>query len=183
MSLIFLDRDGVINRFPGKGRYVTSIAQFYFLPGAKKAVRLLSDAGHELVVISNQGCVSRGYLTEKKLKLITDRMLASVERAGGRIRKVFYCIHQTADACGCKKPRLGLIRKAVGRRRGLLKKAYFIGDSKEDVETAAGAGCRSILVLSGRSKKKDITDFKTRPDQVKKDILEAAKWILRTERS
>ena len=158
MSLIFLDRDGVINRFPGKDRYVTSFSHFSFLPGVKLAVRLLSEAGHELVVISNQGGVSRGTITEKKLWLMTRRMLASLERAGGNIRKVFYCTHQTSDACGCKKPKLGLIRKAVGHRRGLLKKAYFIGDSKEDVETAAGAGCRSILVLSGRSKKKDIAE-------------------------
>lgn len=178
MSLIFLDRDGVINRFPGKGLYVTRWSQFSFLPGAKEAVRLLSDAGHELVVISNQGCVSRGYITEKDLWLMTKRMIVSLERSGGRIRKVYYCVHQTSDACGCKKPKLGLIRKAIGRRRGLLKKAYFIGDSKEDVETAAAAGCRSVLVLSGRSKKKDIADFKIKPDEIKKNILEAARWIL-----
>ena len=99
--IIFLDRDGVLNRFPGKGRYVTRWSPFSFLPGAKKAVRLLSDAGHELVVISNQGGVSRGLLTKKDLQGITDRMLGAVERSGGKIHKVFYCIHQTSDACNC----------------------------------------------------------------------------------
>ncbi len=181
--IIFLDRDGVLNRFPGKGQYVTQWSQFSFLPGAKKAIRFLSDAGHELVVISNQGGVSRGLLTKKDLKLITDRMLEEIERSGGKIRKVFYCVHQTSDQCGCKKPKLGLIMKAVGRRRGVLKNAFFIGDSREDIETAAGAGCRSILVLSGRSQKKDVSDFKAKPDKIKKNILEAARWILKRTRS
>ena len=179
--IIFLDRDGVLNRFPGKGRYVTRLSHFKFLPGAKKAVRLLSEAGHELVVISNQGCVSRGLLTNKNLKRMTDRMLSDIERFGGKIDQVFYCVHQTSDGCGCKKPKLGLIRKAVGRRRGILKKAFFIGDSREDIETAAGAGCRSILVLSGRSKKKDVSEFKFKPDCIKKNILEAAQWILKNQ--
>lgn len=183
MSLIFLDRDGVLNRFPGKGRYVTRWSQFSFLPGAKKAIRLLNKAGHELVVISNQGGVSHGLLTKKDLKRITDRMLDEIERSGGKIRKVFYCVHQTSDECDCKKPKLGLIRKAVGRRRGALQRAFFIGDSREDVETAAGADCRSILVLSGRSKRKDVADFVTKPDEIKKNILEAARWILKKRKS
>ncbi len=179
MSFIFLDRDGVINRFPGKGVYVTRLSNFVFLPGSKKAIQLLADAGHTLAVISNQGCVSRGTLTREGLKTITARMLAGIKKSGGKLRGVYYCMHQASDKCGCKKPKLGLIKKAVKRRPGALINSIFIGDSREDMQAAKKAGCLSILVLSGRSKKKDIADFEFKPDEVKKNLLEAARWILK----
>ena len=179
MSLIFLDRDGVINRFPGKGLYVTRQSDFVFLSGARQAIRLLSRAGHELAVISNQGCVSRGTLTKKELRAITRRMLSAVEKSGGKIHRVHYCLHQTKDRCGCKKPKLGLIREAVKGRRRLLKGSFFVGDSWEDMEAARRAGCRAVLVLSGRAKRKNLREFKVGPELVKKNLLEAARWILK----
>ncbi len=179
MSLIFLDRDGVLNRFPGKGVYVTRLSDFTFLPGAKKAVKLLTHAGHELIVISNQGCVSRGTLTPEGLTAITDYMLDKIQKSGGKIHRVYYCMHQTSDKCGCKKPKLGLVMKAVRGRKEILKNSFFVGDSREDIETAKKAGCLSVLVLSGRSQRKDVEDFEIKPDEIKKNILDAARWILK----
>ena len=112
-KIIFLDRDGVINKFPGMGHYVTSLKSFRFLPNVKKAIALLTKNNYEIYVISNQGCVSRGLITVEGLDKITARMLRSVQAAGGAIKKVFYCIHQTSDRCECKKPKI----KFFGRRK------------------------------------------------------------------
>ena len=179
MSLVFLDRDGVINRFPGKGLYVTRKSDFVFLPGARRAIALLTRAGHEIAVISNQGGVCRGLLTKKELQSMTKRMLAAVEESGGKIQRVHYCLHQSADKCGCKKPKLGLIREAVKGRRGLLKNSFFVGDSEEDMEVAYRSGARAVLVLSGRTKKEDLPGNKFALETVKRNLLEAARWILK----
>ena len=177
MSFVFLDRDGVLVRFPGKGKYVTRLSQLKPIPRSAEAVALLTKAGFEIVVISNQGCVSRGMITPARLKDFTERMLRWIKKAGGRIRKVYYCPHQSSDGCRCKKPETLLMEKAVKGRRVKRREAVFVGDSAEDIEAANKFGCRSVLVLSGRNKKKDVRFLPLKPDFVKKNLWETAKWL------
>ncbi len=42
---VLLDRDGVINRKPPEGRYVTSWEEFTFLPSVLEALAELANAG------------------------------------------------------------------------------------------------------------------------------------------
>ena len=177
--LVFLDRDGVINRFPGKGVYVTSQELFDFLPVALEGIRLLTEAGVELAVVSNQGCVSRGLITQKTLDTMTGRMLEEIQRAGGNISAVYYCPHQTSDACDCRKPQTALFKKALAGRQIKMDTVYFLGDSEEDMAAGKSLGCHTILVLSGRSGKEDVAQLNTQPEVVKNDLLEAARWILK----
>lgn len=178
LKLIFLDRDGVINQFPGIGNYVTRWEDFHFLPRAAEAIALLSKAGYEVNVISNQGCVSRGDLTLEDLQKITGQMLKAVEKIGGKIHGVFYCPHQTNDHCDCKKPKTRLFQDALHGRSVTLKGIYFVGDSVEDMEAAQNLGCGKLLVLSGRNGPADVERFSVKPDVIKKDLWEAASWIL-----
>ncbi|OIO38573.1 MAG: hypothetical protein AUJ71_02835 [Candidatus Omnitrophica bacterium CG1_02_49_16] len=177
-KIVFLDRDGVINRFPGQSAYVTGLQDFHLIPGALRGIRRLADAGFEVNVISNQGCIARKLITPRALRGLTARMLTKVKKAGGRIQGVFYCPHQTSDQCFCKKPNTLLFKKALRGRKLDLSKVFFIGDSREDVEAAKRLGCRSLLVLSGRTRRRDLKKFEPKPDVVKKDLLEAARWIV-----
>lgn len=178
MKIIFLDRDGVINRFPGMGAYLTRWEDFYFLPGVIDAIALLSQAGFELNIISNQGCVAHGDISLEGLNDITHRMLKKIEAGGGKIAGVFYCVHQTSDNCDCKKPKTKLFHDALRGRTVDLKSVYFVGDSIEDIQAGENLGCQKILVLSGRNGESDLKDFPVKPDVVKKDLWEAAQWIL-----
>ena len=178
MKLVFLDRDGVINRFPGKGFYVTREEDFVFLPRAKEALRELTVAGCEIHVISNQGCVSRGLIAQEVLDRMTADMLAEVRKHGGNIQKVHYCVHQKTDHCECKKPKLKLFFEAISGRALDMKQVYFVGDSVEDMEAGKNLGCRTALVLSGRTEESDLRDFPVKPEVIKKDLWEASEWIL-----
>lgn len=178
-KLIFLDRDGVINRFPGKGLYVVRQDAFEFLPGSLEALRLLQVAGYETHVVSNQGCVSRGMITREGLSRLTEHMLAEVRRAGGGIRDVHYCVHQKADGCACKKPATLLFEKALAGRNAPPGSIAMIGDSEEDMEAARRMGFLKVLVLSGRTAAADLESFVPTPDAVKADLLEAVRWLLR----
>ena len=181
-KIIFLDRDGVINEFPGRGEYVTRWEDFHLLPSAKKAIALLTASGFEMNVISNQGCVSGGLLTLQELETITSKMLKGVESAGGRIHGVFYCIHKTADRCKCKKPQTALFHQAARGRDIDFSNAYFVGDSEEDMQAGENIGCRTVLVLSGRAQEEDLSRFLVKPQIVKKDLLDAAQWILEVKK-
>ncbi len=179
MNFIFLDRDGVINEFPGKGEYVTRWEDFHFIPKAIDAIRRLKEAGFEIYVVSNQGCVSRGMITLSALEAMTNRMLKEIESQGGKIDGVFYCIHQTSDQCHCKKPKISLFMEATRGRPVEWESTYFIGDSQEDIEAGKNLGCRTMLVLSGRiQSNEEVESMSFKPDAVKKDLWEAVRWIL-----
>ncbi|MFZ5800775.1 MAG: D-glycero-alpha-D-manno-heptose-1,7-bisphosphate 7-phosphatase [Candidatus Omnitrophota bacterium] len=191
MKIIFLDRDGVINRYPGHKRYVTRVKDLKILPGALEALKKLTEAGFRIFIISNQAGVGKGLYSQAKLKAITTKLLKVVQKYGAKIHGVFYCTHRSDLGCACRKPKLGLINKAMqgprlrreaSRRSPISKPIFFVGDSIIDVETAQNAGFKSILVLSGREKKRNTRLWKLRPDYIVKDLRAAAEIVLRDNR-
>jgi D-glycero-D-manno-heptose 1,7-bisphosphate phosphatase len=142
---VLLDRDGVINRRM-TGGYVTSWAQFEFLPRALEALRLLANNGYCALVLSNQACVGEGLLTSRDLDGITQRFLLEVALSGGNIAQVYYCRHDPEDECLCRKPRTGLFRLAQMEHRFVPETTFFVGDSAGDIRAADDAGCRMILI-------------------------------------
>ncbi len=178
MRAVFLDRDGVINRYPGDKAYVTSPARFRFLPRAKAAIALLNNHGYAVFVISNQAGVGKGVYSQRTLEEITVRMLREVAKAGGRIAAAYYCTHKPDENCPCRKPKAGMIR--IARRDFGIKKqkSFFIGDTIRDVRAAKAGNCRSVLVLSGREKLKDRAGWEAQPDFICRDLYEAAGLII-----
>jgi len=177
--VVFLDRDGVINKYPGDKRYVTSLRKFRFLPGVKKAIAKLKDSGFKVFVASNQAGVGRGIYSQRTLQAITRRMLSDVEKAGGKIDKVYYCTHRKDAACSCRKPKPGLLKTAAKEFGFNLKQAYFIGDTIRDVLCARAAGCKSILVFSGKEKLSNRKYWEEKPDFTFKNLSGAAKFLAR----
>ena len=178
MKIIFLDRDGVINKYPGDRLYVTSLSKFRFLPRAKKAIALLSKAGWKIFVASNQAGVGKGAYSQKTLDLITVKMLGDIEQAGGKIEKVYYCTHSKDAGCSCRKPKPGLLKMAAREFKFSLKGVYFVGDTMRDVFTAQAAGVKSILVLTGKEKLSNQKNWSVKPDFIFKDLLEVAKFLI-----
>ena len=183
MRVVFLDRDGVINRFPGIGRYVTTLKQLHVLPGARKGIRLLTRAGFKLHVISNQGCVAHGFITKADLARFTRILNSDIRKAGGKLHKFHYCLHRSADNCACKKPKTLLMKRALKGSRVRPADTFFVGDSDVDMLAGKHFGSRTVLVLTGRTKKGGVKSLPVKPDAVKKNLYEAAKWILKQKRS
>lgn len=177
MNTVFLDRDGVINKYPGDRKYVTSLRKFRFLPRAKKAVAELTKNNFRVFVVSNQAGVGKGVYSQRTLDLITERMLSAVRKEGGRIDKVYYCTHRPEARCACRKPRAGMIRMAQKEHGIGLKGAYFVGDTIRDVLTAEAAGCKSILVTSGKEKLSNRKNWEAVPHFVFKDLHAAVRFI------
>ena len=180
MKIIFLDRDGVINKYPGDRLYVTSLRKFRFLPRAKQAIALLSGKGYRIFVASNQAGVGKGTYSQKTLDQITAKMLKDIELAGGKITKVYYCTHRKESGCSCRKPKPGMLKMAAKEFKFSLKGVYFVGDTMRDVFTAQAANCKSILVLSGKEKLANQKNWEAKPDFVFKDLLEVAKFLIKS---
>lgn len=183
MKVIFLDRDGVINKYPGDSEYVKSWGEFHFLTEVKSSLRRLNDKGFQIFIVSNQAGISKGIYSQENLDLITKNMLQELRDYKIDIAGVYYCIHRDEDNCSCRKPKTGLIDMAVAKLKaeGLeaeLKQSYFIGDTIRDIETGRSAGLKTILVFSGKEKADNKNKWPIFPDYTARDLSEATDLIL-----
>lgn len=178
-NVVFLDRDGVINR--DSPNYIKSWSEFEFLPGSLKALKQLSLNGFSIIIITNQSVIHRKMVTKKDLNFIHNMMKKTVRSNGGEIKDIFYCPHVPEDGCDCRKPNPGLIYRAKKRYRIDLEMSIMVGDSAKDIECARNAGCGSaILVQTGNGVKaeKILKEKMIHTDIIVPSLLEAVDWII-----
>ena len=168
--VVFLDRDGVINRPPPEGSWVFRWEDFEFADGVLAALRRLHEHGFTAVVVTNQSCVGRGLMALADVDAIHARMAASVAAAGGELAGIYRCPHTDADACSCRKPKPGMLEQAA-RELGLRpERAFLVGDSERDIQAGRAVGCATILVGEPAAA--------TEADHVASDLADAVAWIL-----
>lgn len=177
---VFVDRDGVLCE--NRADYVRSWSEFAFLPGAVEALVSLTLAGARLFIATNQAVVGRGLISRRTLDGIHEKMLDVLTAAGARIEAVLVCPHHPDDGCACRKPKPGMITEAAGRFDVDLERSFLVGDALSDIEAGALAGCRTVLVRTGRGAAALAAAGRARwrhaPDFVADDLIDAAIWIL-----
>ena len=136
---VFLDRDGVINH--DSSDYIKNKSEFSFIDKSPEAVALLTRAGFNVIVITNQSAIARKLTTKKELEKIFNKMKTGIVDAGGTINDIFYCPHLPDAGCDCRKPKPGLILQAKKKYKIDLQYSCMIGDSAKDIECAKNAGC------------------------------------------
>jgi D-glycero-D-manno-heptose 1,7-bisphosphate phosphatase len=152
MKLAILDRDGVINH--DSDAYIKSPEEWVAIEGSAEAIARLSQNGYIVVVATNQSGIARGLFDTRTLQSIHQKMVRTVEDAGGKIAAIFYCPHADADHCACRKPADGLIREALRRFNIEPENAVSVGDSLRDLLAAKSAGIRQpVLVRTGKGEK------------------------------
>lgn len=151
MKLVILDRDGTINE--DRDDYIKSPAEWKPIPGSLEAIARLTQAGHRVVVATNQSGIGRGLFDTAALNAIHEALQRAVQQAGGRIDAIFFCPHADAAGCECRKPRPGMLLE-IGRRLNVpLAGVPMVGDALRDLQAAAAAGARPVLVLTGKGGK------------------------------
>lgn len=178
-NVIFLDRDGVINR--DSPEYVKRWAEYEFLPGSLEAIAKLSRAGYTLILITNQSIIGRGMVPPEVLEDMHRRIRMAIEAAGGEIFDIFYCPHRPDEDCDCRKPEPGLIFQAKERHGIDLPRAVMIGDNIKDVACGHNAGCGATILVrtgSGREAEKALAREQIQPTAVADDLNAAAGLIL-----
>lgn len=171
--VVFLDRDGVLNRaFPDGGTTCppAGVAELELLPGVPDALARLRAAGFALVVVTNQPDVARGKQTREAVEEINAKMTADLP-----LLDVFACYHDSADGCACRKPKPGLLLAAAAKWNLDLPTAFLIGDRWSDVVAAHAAGCRAALIDTPFGNPEWCS-----PDHTAAGIAGAVDWILTT---
>ncbi len=148
MKLVILDRDGTINH--DSDEHIKSPSEWRPLPGSLEAIARLSQAGYRIVVATNQSGIARGLFDTAALIAVHDKLQRAAALAGGRIDAFFFCPHAADSSCECRKPRPGMLLEIARRFNVALAEAYMVGDALRDLEAAAQAGARPVLVLTGK---------------------------------
>ena len=210
-AAVFLDRDGTINEEVG---YLDRLEKLRILPEAFEAIRLINQAGMKAVVISNQSGIARGYFDEAFVESVHDRIQALLMEHSARIDGYYYCPHHPTEgtgayrrACTCRKPEPGLLIRAAQELDIDLTRSYMVGDMPKDVEAAARAGAKGVLVrtvnlgtepllnrrkigalspISASPERRETFDSppanplsSVQPHYIAADILDAVKWIMK----
>jgi D-glycero-D-manno-heptose 1,7-bisphosphate phosphatase len=175
---VFLDRDGTINEQMG---YINHLSRFKLLPQAVPAIRRLNEAGVKVVVITNQSGAARGYFPASLVDEVHAHLKQLLAAGGAHLDRIYACLHGPADGCDCRKPRPTLMKQAARDLNLDLTRSYLVGDRYSDIQTAANAGAKGILVLTGygRGEYEYVRpEQKVQPVHVAPDLLEAVEWIL-----
>jgi D-glycero-D-manno-heptose 1,7-bisphosphate phosphatase len=144
---VFLDRDGVINRkAPTEDEYITRWDEMEILPGVGQAIGWLNCLGFKVIVVTNQRGVAKGLITVAQLAAIHEQMRQHLAREGARIHGVYYCPHELAPPCTCRKPEPGMLLEAARAHDIDLAVSWMIGDSDKDIEAGKRAGCRTARI-------------------------------------
>jgi len=179
-KVVFLDRDGVINR--NSPDYIKSWEEFEFLPKSIEAIKLLNLNGFTTIIITNQSVINRNMVSKEGLEYIHALMKKAVKSGGGDIKDIFYCPHTPEDGCDCRKPEPGLIYRAQEKYQIDLLTSVMVGDSAKDIECARRAGCGLSILVKGSNisnAERLLSEKKIFPDYVALDLYDAAIWIVK----
>ena len=182
---VFMDRDGTISEEVG---YVNHPSRYRVFPYSAEAVRLLNEAGWLAILVTNQAGVARGYFTEDVITAVHGVLSQELEKQGARLDAIYYCAHHPTVGvapyrfdCDCRKPKPGLIERAVAEFQIDATQSWMIGDRYSDIELARNAHVRAGFVLSGYGRGEweyQRPAWQHQPDMVAEDLLEAVKKIV-----
>jgi len=148
MKLVILDRDGTINH--DSDEHIKSPEEWRPIKGSLEGIARLTQADYRIVVATNQSGIARGLFDTRTLFAIHDTLLRALAQVGGRIDAFFFCPHAAEAGCPCRKPQPGMLLEVARRFNVALDEVYMVGDAQRDLEAAAAAGARPVLVLTGK---------------------------------
>ncbi len=151
-AVLFLDRDGVL--LVDK-HYLRDAADVELVPGSARALREAHDQGLLLIGISNQSGIGRGLFGESELEAVMIRMVELLAAEAVALDAFFYCPHDPAAHCQCRKPAAGLLAEAAQLVTWDAGRSYFVGDKLSDVQLGLSAGLTTFLVRTGEGREQE----------------------------
>ena len=150
---IFFDRDGTINT---EIDFLRKPEELELIPKSVDAIREANESGVKVFIITNQSGIARGFLTENDLSAVHKHLVDLLKKRHAYVDAIYYCPHHPEYgkppyniACQCRKPNIGMLKKAETEFNLSLKKSFVVGDRCVDAKAGRMAGCTTFLVLTG----------------------------------
>ena len=146
----FLDRDGVINIDTG---YPHRPDQLAFTPTAPAGIRRLNQAGHLVIVVTNQSGVARGLFTIEDVNCFHSEINRQLSLHGAWIDTFYIAPYHGEGVVEAyavdhpdRKPAPGMLLRAMEEWSIDPGASFLIGDKDSDMEAARRAGIEGVLV-------------------------------------
>ena len=144
-KVIFLDRDGVINR--EIGNYVYHLKDFVINDGLEQALHIWGKQGYSFVIVTNQGGIAKGLYHKNDVEDINVFLRNWFESRKLNLLNILYCPHHNAvEHCICRKPNSLMLEKIIARYDVSVNHSFMIGDSDRDVQAANKVGLRAFKI-------------------------------------
>jgi len=144
-KVVFLDRDGVINREIGD--YVYSMKNFELNVGVEQALNRWNKLGYSFAIVTNQGGISKLLYTRKEVGVINNYLRNWFKERNLNLLTILYCPHHNSiEACICRKPNSLMLEKIIARYKVSIKDSFMIGDSLRDIEAAKKVGLKAFQI-------------------------------------
>ena len=170
--VIFLDRDGTLNEDIS---YLHEPSKLKLIEGTNEALKILSDAGYLLVMVTNQPGIGLGYFSKEDFYKLTRAFFSAIAPSKAKFAKVYFCPHSESDNCQCRKPGTYLLERAAKEMNIDMANSYMVGDMTSDIQAGINFGIKTVLV-GGESAGKD-GKYDCKPAHRFESLLEAAKYL------
>lgn len=137
-KILFLDRDGVINKKAPPHQHIITPDDFIILPQVREALLYAKAKGYKIIIITNQRLVPK-----ETYDIIHAKMLTELPE----IEDIFVCPHENGE-CNCRKPLPGLFYQAAAKYNVDKDQSFMIGDSQSDIDAAAAYGIKAALTTN-----------------------------------
>jgi len=182
---IFLDRDGVINE---EINLLHKLDDFKLLPNVINAIKGINNSEYLTIVVTNQPVIARNLCTLEELNEIHKKMETVIGIEGAKIDKIYFCPHHPdrgypgenvkyKTECSCRKPKTGMIERAIKDYNIDVSRSYIIGDSWRDIECGKRIGLKTIKTKTNHIQ----FDKKGEEDFSFNNLFEAVEFILKTK--
>jgi D-glycero-D-manno-heptose 1,7-bisphosphate phosphatase len=150
MKLVILDRDGVINK--DTSYRVLKPEQWEPINNSIEAIVKLKQAGHTVVIATNQSIIAKQQATLEDLEAIHGKMQQILSQYNCQIDQIFVCPHQSIDNCYCRKPKPGMLLEIENKYHidFTTQVIPFVGDSIFDLLAGSQVGALPVLVKTGK---------------------------------
>ena len=178
---IFIDRDGVINKYKG---FIRSANDIELEPTVIDAIKKINQSEYLAIIVSNQQVIARGEASFDEVEKMFNKIETLLGKEGAYFDGIYYCPHHPHSGfagevkelkinCECRKPKIGMLKMAQQDFNLDISKCFMIGDSNVDVETGINAGIKTIRVKS------DLVEVeKFTPSYRAENLLQAVKIVL-----
>lgn len=176
---VFLDRDKTII-LPNGDNYIYRIGDFYIPESYNIALKRLYDDGYKLFVVTNQGRVAKGYMSEQDVVDLHEYLNEIYNELGFTVEEFAYCPHNPMGhvmpynvVCHCRKPKPGMFKNLIKNYDIDVSRSWMIGDTERDIVAGNLSGLSTIMLRTGFHIGSEKADY------VEDDLAAAAVRILK----
>lgn len=125
---------------------MTDVTEFEFVPGVRRGLAILKRLGYQLILITNQRGIARGFMTAEDLEVVHCHMQTELGKSNVALDAIYHCPHEEYENCSCRKPEPGMILAASVDLNVDRTASYMVGDSATDVAAGKSAGVATVRI-------------------------------------